>query len=179
MCDFITVAVPNAKAKYLEEAIPRNMHASRSDNPSIHQCLGDRYRTYIITTNGCSCALFAQPVSRDEAKHDIEKLRRKYENKGWSKAKIDRAIGSPARRLGFAGLRPDLREMLAGVAERAGELAVVVHSYEGDPETERFELHAGPTMSPDGILNGEIPVSEDQIIWVRPKPPAPRHASAP
>ncbi|OAI41309.1 hypothetical protein AYO40_03375 [Planctomycetaceae bacterium SCGC AG-212-D15] len=174
MCYFVTVGVPEDRAACLEAAIPRGLAATPAANPSITRHLPKRYRTYIITTGMCSCDLFfpSSPAPRDEGAH-ADKLRRKYEKQGWTKAKIERAIAQSQSSSRSppepppAGLGPDLCEILAAVAEEAGELAIVAHWYDEDLEAGRFTVHEGETVTPDSLRAGQPAIGKDQVFFVK------------
>jgi hypothetical protein len=170
MCYFVTVAVPETHAERLENSVPRDLAAHPVMNASIARHLPPKYRSYVLTTGMCSCDLFfsESPIRHNGAHAD--KLRQKYEKRGWSKAKIDRALAqaSPKRASeSTVGLRQDLRELLATVVEETGELGIVAHWYHGDIEAESFSVSIGPIVTPESLRTGEPPMSEDQIVFVR------------
>jgi hypothetical protein len=125
-----------------------------------------------VTDLGCSCSLYGgSSTDEEQERREIEHRRRKYKKKGWSSAKIERAIGdlhhrqpSPSE---FLGIRPDLRHVLADVAEQVGELALVVHFYEGHITTEKVAIAVTSSMSPAALRAGTTPIVEDAVVWVR------------
>lgn len=172
MCYFVTVGVPEDKAAYLEEAFSRGLAASPATNASITRHLPDHYRTYVITRGMCSCDLFGGSLPRPDDGSHARKLRRKYERRGWSETKIERALAQAASKPPaetFVGLRPDLCALLAAVAEKVGELAVVVHWYDGEIETEKFGVRKGQTVTPESFRSGQPAMSEDQARFVKQK----------
>jgi hypothetical protein len=171
MCDFITIAVPADKAKLLEDAIPRGIQALAVSNASIRRQIGAGYRRYALVSGGCSCDLYRSPNDPIDTADEIEKRRRKYQKKGWSQAKIERAIASCSRRDlerdAFAGLRPDVRSLVADVAEQASELAIIVHWYSGDVETEKIALRRTHAISPADLRAADASIDLDELVWIR------------
>lgn len=164
MCYFITVAVPVTEVERLRQAVPREMHLSSSNNPSVVQWLGSDARTFLVTTGNCSCDLYHAAGAREDAAVEAA-LRRKYSRKGWSDAGIQRALaqarGARQRRLAFTGLRSDLLALLCELADRGVGLSLLVHWYNGDPEKEAVAIRGRmvarchgsmPPVEPDWLL---------------------------
>ncbi len=177
MCHYVTVGVPAEKAGYLEQAIPRGLVADPTANHSIARHLPKDYRTYLVTSGMCSCDLFRRPVGPVEQEAHRKKFHKKYQKRGWSKAKIERAMAQAASKapaVTFSGLRPDLREGLADLVGKTRELAIVVHWYNGLVETEQVPIGEAESVDVEPFRSGQVPVQEDQLLFVQP----PRHASA-
>src|SRR4029077_12012849 len=115
----------------------------------------------------CSCDLFRRPASsnKETAETHADDLRRKYAKRGWSQAKVERAVtqasARPQPEEPFIGLRPDVRELLADLAEEVGELAIAVHWYNGDIETEKFNVVQGPRIGPPECREGSVLIAQD------------------
>jgi hypothetical protein len=182
MCYFITVALPQAKASWFEETIPRGIAVFPSVNDSITRHLPPGYRTYALTSGGCSCGLFNDPhsvIDVRKAKIDLWNAKlatkaRQYQHKGWSSARVARAMAQATRAHAtradpepWVGLEPMVRRLLAKVAEDVGELAVVAHFFSGGVETERYHVTVGPTISPKALETGQPPLEQDQLLFVK------------
>jgi hypothetical protein len=172
MCFFLTIGVPADNASRLEDAIPRGLAVHPVANPSILRMLPAGYRTFVLTSGSCSCDLYRAPTPAIGATEDhAAKLRRKYARRGWSEAKIQRALAQAAVRPEpeepFVGLRPDVRQLLARLVEEIGELALVNHWYNGDVETEEFEVVQGLKLDAAELQEGNACGSLDTIIFVK------------
>lgn len=176
MCYFITIGLPEDKAQFLEDHIPRGFHIAPIENLSVLEQMGRGFRTYLLMSGGCSCSLFNEP--RPEAKEAgqtrehsrRERLRRKYEKMGWSAAKIDRALTQlPRGREGesFTGLRGDVQHFVGELALNVGEVAVVAHWYDGDVQETRLTLKPGRVVSPETALEEGLLVAAGEILRIK------------
>ena len=176
MCYFITVAAVGSTAEALLNVRSRGLDVSPYTNRYLSRQLPEGSRTFALTSGGCSCGLYRGDPPNDEQDQEVlKRLRTKYQKKGWSQAKIERAIGDPEHRLRqrqpFVGLRPDIRSLLADIAEQYGELAIVIHFYSGNVEDEHITLQQGDHISPSDLRDAKRTIGEDTIVWVRrPKP---------
>jgi hypothetical protein len=173
MCFFVTIGIPDGGAADVEESVPRGFALDRVANRSVLAKLPAHYRTYLLTTGGCSCALFSESASRVNvaAEDHATQLRRKYAKRGWSEAKVERAIAQAASKLDineqrFVGLRSDACELLATFAERVGALAIVVHWYDGPLDTEKFAVAAGARVEPAALHEGHMDLVRDVMVFV-------------
>ena len=175
MCYFITIGVPPEHGETLRRLVPRGLRVEPSQNTSIAKAVGDGHGLFVITSGGCSCGLYRSAPDGD-AYDDIRereaRLRKKYANKGWTDAKIQRAIGSahPVASSGFVGLRDDACALLAQLAREAGRVGVVVHFYSGRVEDETIHLGAVQSMTAAAIECGEQVISPDTLTWVQCEP---------
>jgi hypothetical protein len=146
---------------------PRSLHVEPCSNESVVQAFGAAAHPYWLTSGQCSCDLVPSPPSDDaqpKAGPSLEvRLRRKYERRGWTKAKIDRAVAdslaasaSPTLPPGF---RQDVAEMLSGLAKRFGRVQVIVHWFDG-PLDVRLTLRQGRKIPVASLISE--PVEYDQ-----------------
>lgn len=175
MCFFITVAVPKAKADVLKEAVPRGMHIDPVENRSVSNALPSDYTTYLLCSGGCSCGLYQDEIVIRSEQPDLAKRRIQYEKKGWSDAKIGRALEQsqssqtpPYEGEEFVGLREDVVGVLAQVAMKVSKLGVLVHWYDGSVESERIPIRQ-TQQTPIRQFNGHV-VDQDCLIWITDKP---------
>ena len=166
MCYFIAIAVPQDAADGVGRNIPQGLHVQPVDNPALTRVFGPDRATFIVTSGHCACDLFHAAAARPRG----EQLRRKYERKGWSKAKVDRAIESALAGEGrwghSVGFRPDVRHWLASLPETVAEVAVVLHWFHGDLATEQFGASVGPTLTPEAFELRAV-VAEDEVVTIR------------
>lgn len=162
MCYLISVAVA---APALD--VPAHFHAFDLDavetaNPTVRKALGPD-PGFDVTRQGCSCALQA-PGSR----HDQAELRRRYMHKGWTAAKIDRAIASVSRSRAHAprSARERFLDALAALCRTGAKVRLVSHAYTGRFDQEAFEL-APPARMTLGTLSS-APFVEDTVLVIDP-----------
>ena len=171
MCYFITIGLPDDKAKFLEDHIPHGFHIAPIANSSVLQQMGRGLRTYLLMSGGCSCSLFSKPPSDPNDGHSKQDRRRyKYEKMGWSAAKIERALTQRAKDREveeFDGLRGGVQRFLGDLATNVVQLAVLVHWYDGDVQEARFTCKQGEVVSPDRLLEERLRIVADEIIWIK------------
>ena len=137
-------------------------------NSSISQHFGER-TTVVLTSGGCSCDLYAR-VSDDEGR---DAARRRYRKRGCSEAKVNRALAarhtSADRGRSFVGLRSDVREVIARLAEVVGEMELLVHDYSAGIDEETVIATQGGTLSPEDLRKGGVTFPEDVVLSIRPQ----------
>lgn len=133
MCYFITLAVPATHEKLILAHVPRGMHVAPAANPHMIRALPAGFVTRYLMAGGCSCDLFSTDQSVDHS-FDEAKLRHAYSSRGWSDAKIDRAIAQKrqaqhtvAHRVGF---RDDVTSLLQTLVEAIPRVGLFVHWYD-------------------------------------------------
>lgn len=166
MCYFVTIGVPEKHAHRIREAFSRGYHLDETKNASVLAAFPPNYAARLVTSGMCSCDLYARPRSPLSGNRE-QRLRRKYSKRGWSEAKIDRAIAEAGveeqAAMSFSGLAPVVIEGLQALCESAGEAAVVVHWYRGDTETARLSLNSQTCESAE-LPERASRLKEDEVL---------------
>jgi len=115
MCYFITIGIPESKAGDLEEQARPGMSAWRCENSHIMAHLDAGFQGYVLTIGMCSCDLYRSPTDDETMEDTIRRLQEKYRKKGWTEAKVQRAIADATATWNpeVRGLRRDARELIA------------------------------------------------------------------
>jgi hypothetical protein len=170
MCYFITVGLQQGKSGAITKGAPRGLSVRPAVNQSILRYLPDSVSTFIVTKGGCSCGMFHEEAKKADEKDAIEKLRRKYQSRGWSPTKVERAISqylaNSTGKVQPCGLAPEVRSFLADLCNEVGELFVIVHWYHGDIEQERIELSMGPAIAADELRGTDLVTKADQVYRI-------------
>jgi hypothetical protein len=116
----------------------------------------------------CSCDLYAPPRSESNA-NPVPHLRREYEKRGWSEAKIQRAIKQAAAKVRQAnrtepGFRADVVDCVAALCRATGGVALFVHWYNGDVETERLSVGHARRCRCDELPARTQQLTEGQLL---------------
>lgn len=148
MCHFVTLIAPTADADAVRAVMERHGRAAYPiDNPSIRKALRDGERQYLTTRGHCDCGTVLAPrhdtpeAFEEKLARDAERMKRK----GWSDAKIARAIENRRK----ADARPsgggsDSLELWNAVLHDLGETlklpyaGLFVRFYSGAIATEAF-----------------------------------------
>jgi len=94
---------------------------------------------YSITSGGCACDLVTAGPPSGDADVERERLRRKYERKGWSKAKIQRALDGKPAADPASPIRSDVVAVLAQQLASSGRLELTALE-----EDVRYVFHTHP-----------------------------------
>jgi len=137
MCHLVTLGID----KSLGSALPEfgdgreGLALDPSRNPSVARLFPPSDLLLEITVGGCSCGLLGGPLRSDHGEAD----RRRYEKKGWSAAKIERALEASRAARGRDHSRENarrFREAIAGLLRRTPSIRLFLHTYGGAFDTE-------------------------------------------
>lgn len=134
----------------------------------------DKRATFVVMLGGCSCDLYAAETNSRAAAtlKEQDAARKKYAKLGWSASKIERALAarhtSADRARGFIGLRQDVRDVIGGLAEAAGEVGLLIHDYSGEFDEEIVVARQARVSTPDDLRTGAMSTAEDVVLWIRP-----------
>jgi hypothetical protein len=95
MCHFVTLVAPTSNAGAVGAIMKRHGRAAELiDNPSIRKVLLESERQYLTTSGHCDCgtALAPRHDTLEAFEEQLVKDQDRMLRKGWSKAKITRAI---------------------------------------------------------------------------------------
>ncbi len=134
MCFFLVFSVPGREKPEVPPHLERCVHLVRTKNRAILRLSPEEWSSYFVTSGGCSCALYRPGQT---AKKEGNRLAEKYRKKGWSEAKIHRAIRNrPNRELARSGLQPPIPELVAEMTSAHGRVRVTLHWFSGNVEEE-------------------------------------------
>jgi hypothetical protein len=168
MCYFITIGIHESKGGYLEEQARPEMSAWRCENSQIMAHLHEGFQGYVLTTGMCSCDLYRSPAGDETSEDTTQRLHNRYKKKGWTEAKIQRAIAdaTAAGNLQVRGLRTDARELIARVADASNRVYVFVHMYSGNQMTEEVKVKHGPTVRSSEFRSDGYILETDTLVTV-------------
>jgi hypothetical protein len=168
MCYFITLAVPKRHAAFVAEAAPRGLSVWPWPDRSLQASLPDGYVTFYITNGHCSCDLY-RTRRHDASPPRDEHLRRTYAKRGWSPAKIERAVAQSLANKKqlpqFIGYRTDVVDLVTLIVNRTSTAALLVHTYSGRQTDERIEVGASIETDTAGLSHATP--DPDQWLWIR------------
>ena len=172
MCYFITIGVPERHAHRIRDAFSRGYQRHETKSASVLAAFPPHYTARLVTSGVCSCGLYARPRSPRSGNRE-QRLRQKYAKRGWSDAKIERALAGAVPHdpiaTSVSGLAPAVLDGLQALCDSAGEAAAVVHWYRGDTETARL------CLTQQACESAELPeraarLKEDEVLLVRDRP---------
>jgi hypothetical protein len=157
MCHFVFIGVREQfESRLRSEMVRAGFETTGSSNPSLIAAFPVSDRLTVVTRGGCSCGLCGDLGEKfDEA---AERL--KYQKKGWSPSKVERAIlgRRPRAQPPFVAFR----ETFAGIVRLAGAARIMAHCFSGDVESEvlevggRHALHLDEYLERDGVYEDDL-----------------------
>lgn len=162
MCHFLTLSVPGAAVPDVPPTSQGALSFHRHDNPSVTKHAPAGWTSFTVTKGGCSCGLY-----RSGRGDDRERQAEKYRKKGWSEAKIRRALDDRGSTREEAGLRADVLEIVATLVRAQQRVRVALHWYGGDVEREVFELADGGSCSLAELQADPTRVRDETSVEIR------------
>jgi hypothetical protein len=160
MCYYITIGLPENSELNPKDHL--QFLVDSQQNTSIRIAFGSEFKLFYISEGYCGCSLYNKPHQSEEEL----KLRSQYEKKGWSEAKISRAIACKLSNT-QRGLRSDLRQQLVKLVSELKSLLLLVHHYAGDIDEETITIHEKKEISVSDLLNNKAIIPEDIVIWIK------------
>jgi hypothetical protein len=165
MCVFIAVAVAGYRGDVTQPFRERGLKVETLTGPFAAKLPAGTHLS--ITDGHCACSVF--PSRPEITAVDPGEERRRYERKGWSKSKIDRAIEAKRAAHARPSRQPDLSKLFVAAIEHlttlGARVTLLAHSFSGGFD-EPFEV-AGVERTQVGAFlesNGEFP--EDTLVTI-------------
>jgi len=165
MCIFIAVSVAGYRGDATQPFRDRRLKAEALTGAFAAKLPAGTHLS--ITDGHCACSVF--PGRPEITAVDPGEERRRYERKGWSKAKIDRAIESKRAAHARHSRQPDLSNLFVKAIEHlitsGATVTLLAHSFSGGFD-EPFEI-AGVERTPLGaFLESHGEFSEDALATI-------------
>ena len=170
MCHFITLIAPTGDAAAVRAVMERHGRAATPvENASVRTILKDEEHQFLTTRGHCDCGtvLAARHDTHDGFEEESTKAAARMRRKGWSEAKITRAIENERKADARpAGGGPDSIELWNTVLrDLTKELnlpyaGLMVRFYSGSVATESFK--ASRLEAPKGVRLAEALASMEQ-----------------
>lgn len=177
MCHFITLIAPTDDTIALAAVMNRHGRGAKAvNNPSLAKILQPGDRQYLTTRKHCDCGTVLSrraetggEVKSDDGK-DLDRMRRK----GWSEARIARALGdkAAARARPTDKGSPELDQWTAILDDVAATLrlphaGLFVHFYSGGIESEALTPTRRAVRSNEDRRTTLATMSEDELMVFR------------
>lgn len=148
MCDLLTYAIPreaaDPKATFFIESVDERIYISPFVNEGSGHSYHTQFKSFGITNGHCSCGLVYEGSPQKDQGNALKRKIANYRKRGWSDAKIGRAIADQKRttrtpRFGKTPILEDVAEFLDAEHHRCGTLQFIAHFHSGDFYREHFE----------------------------------------
>jgi hypothetical protein len=171
MCWFVTLGASPAGAAALDDLgrARGGLNVRKSSNPDVARIFGDADVTVDVTYGGCSCAFYtAVPETRPD---HVERARSRYRRKGWSEAKIARALeASETAKSAAIGRNRDIgpeaafRDAVGRQVREFGSVRVFAHLYNGAQDEEKVVSAGRQRITLNAFLESGFP--PDQLVEI-------------
>jgi hypothetical protein len=167
MCWFVTIGVTSAGAAALEELVRARggLGVSKSSNPHLARIFDADDILFEVTHGGCSCDLYTFPRESDPVEH--ERARARYRRKGWSEAKIARALeaSDTAKSAGVArnreiGPERAFRDAISNQVRGFGGVRIFAHMYNASQDEEQVTCIGRQRITLNAFLESGFPSDE-------------------
>ena len=167
MCHLLTIGISGGAGDSAEIFRAHGLHIEPAVNPHVRAAMPSGAVPLDVTEGGCSCSI--RPHSRSGGEFDEIAERRTYERKGWSVAKIARAI--EAKRTAHARIQPNtsVHQFLVCVEAlvRAGSrVSLISHFYSGRFADEVVAVDAKARMTLKDLRDQDGRFSDDTLVTV-------------
>jgi hypothetical protein len=164
MCFLVTVGV----AGFRGDITAPFRAAGFITNPAVNPTSAAMPRNAVridVTVGWCSCDFYCGDTPQ-KSDGDPDAVRRKYERKGWTQAKIDRAIAS-SRSARAATPRKNLHEQFAAaigtLAKQGARVTLLAHMFSGS-FAEPFDITGTAELPLEHYLKGGNYFPEDTLV---------------
>lgn len=163
MCTLITFASPLPDPPQPGGALKvirfENDGGGHSYPPGLH--------VFAITLNGCSCGLIRSGADWESKESRLELLRQRYEQKGWSATKIQRALRDAelsSKDQAAGGFDRRVIDYFNALLQLTTELHFIAHEHSGRFAHEAFDTLSIVKLSSLG--DGRSFVPQDDVRYV-------------
>lgn len=166
MCTYIAVAVAGYRGDARQPFKDRDLAAENLTGAFAAKLPAGTHLS--ITDGHCACSVYPRRPAANSTR-DPDDERRRYQRKGWSQAKIDRAIESRRAARAQPSSQPDLAkcfvEAISHLAANGARVTLLAHSFSGGLD-EAFEVAGVERIRIGTFLekSGEFP--EDTLVTI-------------
>ncbi len=173
MCHFITLIVPSADKDAVRAVMERHGRgATPIDNPSLRTLLKDQERQYLTNSRTCDCGTVLGRDQQTGDEKDADREAARLKRKGWSDAKIARALGDKLRAEERPNPRdPDSFELWHAVLDDLRTnlglpyVGLFVRSYAGDLASETFNASRRQIRAGTDWMDALRQIEEDEAVF--------------
>lgn len=156
MCYFLELAIPEQNKDALALLSSREFQTCQERETELAKHIPSKFITVSLLSHGCSCDLYR----RSGQKRDLDKERMKYKKKGWSEAKIERALeGKQSDDEQKESLRADIKQAITNLLNKVDQLYVLFHWIDDD-------VKGTQQLSKVTFVDGNMLINENQVVLV-------------
>jgi len=168
MCHLLTIGISGGSGNATEIFRAHGLHTEPAVNPHVRAAMPKNSILLDVTDDGCSCSIRARSTA--DVTVDEEAERARYARRGWSAAKIERAIQAKQAAHGRRKPNSKAQEFCLGVealASAGAEIALISHLYSGLFAEEVVLVGARAQISLQDFLASLGTFPEDTLVTIR------------
>jgi hypothetical protein len=164
MCYLISISATGFDGSLTECFRTHGLIATPTKNPSVLRALGGA--PYNVTDGHCSCSFYVDPAIDDRTESRLGAARARYEKKGWSKAKTDRALSAKAgsRSHSTRASEFDFPGAVHSLLVSASIVQLLCHAYSGRFDDEPFDVEAKLRLEPASLQWQRVYFPKDAVV---------------
>ena len=166
MCHFVTIGISGGSGSSREIFRTHTLHAEPAANPYVRAAMSGSGELFDITVCGCSCSIYSSSAS-DGFEEEAERAR--YARKGWSAAKISRAIASKQTASELRKINSRAQQFslcVEAFVQSGARVSLVSHFYNASFAEEVVQVNAQLRMSLGEFLDAQGAFPEDTLVTV-------------
>lgn len=168
MCHLLTIGISGGSGNPTEIFRTHGLHAEAAVNPDVRAAMPNGSVLLDVTDGGCSCSIRTRSIADPAVDEEAERGR--YARKGWSAAKIARAIES--KQAAHERRKPSSRaqqfcQSIEALARAGSEIALISHFYEGLFAEEVVSVGARAQTSLQDFLSSLGAFPEDTLVTIK------------
>ena len=167
MCHLLTIGIVGGPGNVTDIFRAHGLHAEAAVNPHVRAAMPKGSLLLDITDDGCSCSICGGPFA--DAPFDVEAERQRYARKGWSAAKVSRAI--EAKQVAHARRRVSSKTeqfclSVEALARAGARIALISHLYGGLFAEEVVSVDARERISLADFLKSQGAFPTDTLVTI-------------
>jgi hypothetical protein len=165
MCYFVTIGISTKRVDLLHKLETNGFAVNPSGNSSLRQIFPQSAAMFEVTKGWCSCSIYQAPKASD-----TEHVREKYRRKGWSAAKIERALASKEHSMNnhlASGDRAAFINTIAAIASECSPIYLFAHMYSGSIVEEVINCEGKGKLAVSEILSNGGAFLVDHLVSLR------------
>ena len=168
MCHLLTIGISGGSGNPTDIFRAQGLHVEPAVNPHVRSAMPNGAVLLDVTDGGCSCSICVPSIA-DRAV-DEEAARARYARKGWSAAKIARAIES--KQAAHGRRKPSSRAQqfclsVEALARSGSHIALISHFYDGRFAEEVVSVGARAQMSLQDFIVAVGAFPKDTLVTIR------------
>ena len=165
MCHLLTIGIAGGTGNVTDVFHTHGFHTEPAVNPHVRAAMPQDSLLLDVTDGGCSCSICVRSV----AVFDVAAERARYARKGWSAAKVARAIEAKHAAHGRPKVNSKAQQFcltVEALARAGASIALISHFYDGLFAEEVVSVGARAQISLPDFLKNQGVFPADTLVTI-------------